>query len=78
MIEVSRKSGGFALFSRGEQAIGRYECELLMTLRNENPDMEPDARDVFLEKLGDLLTKIDVQGYRQKVTIGDFTFATGR
>lgn len=78
MIEVSRSSGGFARFNRGEQAVARYLCELLIAVRNENPSMEPDARVTFADRLGELLTTLDEQGYRRSVTIGELTFSTGR
>lgn len=78
MIELQRRTGGFSFFKSGEQAVGQVRTELLMYLRDNAQQMEADARDVFIDRLGETLTKLDAVGYRRTVSLGNLVFATGR
>lgn len=75
--EVVRKSGGFAIYSQGEKAVGSVKVELLQWLANTSP-MDEDGRWRFLERFAETLDKFNVYGAQQKFELGPIIFRTGR
>lgn len=78
MIELKWKRGGFCLFDSGEKAVARVEVEMLQYLAANSTQMDVEARDTFVTRLGELLTKIDATGLRRTFDFDSVSFATGR